>query len=299
MEVVSYGGWARCARFVVGSLELIVTLEVGPRIIRFGFVDGPNELAQYERYAGLTGGDEFRSYGGHRLWFAPEVPGWTTEPDNTDVLITEVEEWTSFSNIPASTNLQRKISISMSANEVKVSHHIRNDGDSPIGLAPWALTVMEVGGTGIFPTPEYRSHEVQLTPAAPLVLWPYTNLSDSRWTFGQQLIRLRQTDAGPQKIGAYVAQGWAGYANHNNLFLKKFPALAVDSYLDYGCNFETFTRHDMLEVESLGPQVLLQPGESVEHNETWGLFRNFQLPDEDSDAIRQIQGLLDRLADPD
>ena len=39
MERVEYGGWANCYRLHNDVVELIVTADVGPRIIRFGFVD--------------------------------------------------------------------------------------------------------------------------------------------------------------------------------------------------------------------------------------------------------------------
>ncbi len=61
MELVAYGGWNRCARIVAGNTEAIVTLEVGPRIIRYGLIGGPNELVEYSKDMGKTGGDEYRS----------------------------------------------------------------------------------------------------------------------------------------------------------------------------------------------------------------------------------------------
>jgi hypothetical protein len=59
MEIVPYGGWNRCLRIVAGQTEAIVTLEVGPRIIRYGLIGGPNELVEYAKDMGKTGGDEY------------------------------------------------------------------------------------------------------------------------------------------------------------------------------------------------------------------------------------------------
>ena len=36
-EKVSYGGWPNCVRLNNGKVELIITTDVGPRVIRFGF----------------------------------------------------------------------------------------------------------------------------------------------------------------------------------------------------------------------------------------------------------------------
>jgi hypothetical protein len=66
--------------------------------------------------------------------------------------------------------------------------------------------------------------------------------------------------------------GWAGYVVHGQLFVKYFDYLPGETYPDAGCNFETFTNEEMLEVESVGPLITLEPGETVEHVETWRLF---------------------------
>ncbi len=63
--------------------------------------------------------------------------------------------------------------------------------------------------------------------------------------------------------------GIAAYTNFGQTFLKSFPAVADASYPDMGSNFETYTRHDMLEVESLGPLQFLEPGAHIDHVEIW------------------------------
>src|SRR3989339_1878439 len=85
---VSYGGWPNCIRLANNEIELIATTDVGPRIIRFGFIGEANEFAEYPDQKGKTGGNEFLAYGGHRLWIAPESKALTYHPDNGTV------EWT-------------------------------------------------------------------------------------------------------------------------------------------------------------------------------------------------------------
>ena len=63
---------------------------------------------------------------------------------------------------------------------------------------------------------------------------------------------------------------WIGYLNNGALFVDA-SAMRTAHYPDGGCNFETFTNQDMLEMESLGPIVTLEPGKSVEHTEVWDL----------------------------
>ena len=61
-----------------------------------------------------------------------------------------------------------------------------------------------------------------------------------------------------------------------------------NSYADFGCNFETFTNEDMLEVESLGPLARIEPGAAVEHVENWFLFRNVPMPANDREVDRNV-----------
>jgi hypothetical protein len=67
MQIINYAGWERCVRLSNGIVELVATMDVGPRIIRFGFIGGDNEFKEYPEMLGKTGGDEWRIYGGHRL----------------------------------------------------------------------------------------------------------------------------------------------------------------------------------------------------------------------------------------
>ena len=85
MEKVSYAGWPNCIKLSNGQVELIATTDVGPRIMRFGFVGGQNLLNEYKDQVGKTGGDEWRIYGGHRLWHAPEHIVRTYSLDNSPI----------------------------------------------------------------------------------------------------------------------------------------------------------------------------------------------------------------------
>lgn len=283
MEIVPYGGWNRCARLVAGNTEAIVTLEVGPRIIRYGLVGGQNELVEYPKDMGQTGGDEYRSYGGHRLWIAPEEDPKTLHPDNHPVDCREENGWHVFTAPMESWFVQKELRVRVDGNALVIEHRIYNLGVYPIELAPWSLTVMAAGGTCLFPQAAFISHSDKVLPARPLVLWHYTDMSDPRWTWGKSVVRLRH-DSGmaAQKVGTFVDQGYAAYANHGNLFLKRFGAESEYIYPDSGCNFETFTRQDMLEVESLGPLENIPRGEYASHFETWYLIGDVTPPNDDA-----------------
>lgn len=297
MEIVPYGGWNRCLRLSDGRIEIIATLEVGPRVIRFGFVNGKNEFAEFPHQMGKVGGNEYRSYGGHRLWIAPEIPGRTDLPDNDSVTFTQEGDCAILTApLEAQTGFQRELRIALRNHRVFVEHRIVQRMTFREEVAPWALSVMAPGGVGFFPQEPYQSHQERLLPVRPLVLWGYTDMSDSRWRWGKRLVRLKHAPIEtPQKVGALVTAGWGGYVNENVLFLKRFPYIANARYPDFGCNFETFTRFDMLELESLGPLSVIEQDSYVSHEEVWGLWENFSLPDDDNEAIVALQKPIQEL----
>jgi hypothetical protein len=293
MEKIAYRGWPNCYRLANGIVDLIVTGDVGPRIIRFGFAGDVNEFKEYEALLGLTGGDEWRIYGGHRLWHGPEVSPRTYQPDNEPVRVAEHAGFVRVTQpTEAATGIQKEIDIYLAADRphVRLVHRLRNTGLWAVELAPWALTVMAQGGKVIIPLPPRGSHPEALLPANSLTLWAYTDMSDPRWTWGRKYIMLRQDPAAtqPQKAGVMVPDGWAAYANRGHLFVKKFAYVAGATYPDWGCSVETFTNADMLEVESLGPLISLQPGAVVEHVEEWRLYRDVPLPQTDADVDRDV-----------
>ena len=82
---ISYGGWAHCLSLGDGRTEVVVTTDVGPRVMRFAIRGGRNVLYENPDQLGATGGARWRIYGGHRLWIAPEDRRRTYVADNDPV----------------------------------------------------------------------------------------------------------------------------------------------------------------------------------------------------------------------
>src|SRR5882762_11333674 len=87
VDKIEYKGWKNCYRVANGEIELIVTGDVGPRIIRFGFVGGQNLFKEFPDQLGKSGEGTFQLRGGDRVWKAPEDPIATWAPDNVQVEI--------------------------------------------------------------------------------------------------------------------------------------------------------------------------------------------------------------------
>lgn len=289
----SYGGWETTYTLSNGTVDLVITGDVGPRLIRFGFVDQPNIFAERADMMGKTGGDDWNIFGGHRFWHAPEDKVRTYYPDNTPISVEEKDGFIQVTQpTEPTTGIQKQLDIYMSdeSNYVRVVHRLINQGLWTIECAPWALSVMATGGQAIIPLPPRGSHPVELLPNTELVLWPYTNMADPRWTWGNKYIFLRQAvdTTQPQKFGAIVPDGWSAYVNNETLFVKCFAYDPAATYPDLGCMVETFTNDWMLELETLGKLETIAPGDSKEHVEDWFLFKDVPTPSTDDEADAQI-----------
>lgn len=301
-EKVHYGGWLNCVRLSNGRVELIVTTDVGPRIIRFGFVGGQNLFHEFPSDRGKTGGSEWRPYGGHRLWHAPEQMPRTYAPDNEPVSYRwDGQTLTLTQSVEPSTGIVKQIEVTLSPDDqwVRLVHRLTNQNLWDIEAAPWCLTFMAQGGRAIFPQEPYIPHSEYLLPARPLVLWHYTDMRDPRWIWGTKYIQLRQDptvppgDRGKQKIGMLNKQGWAAYVLKGEVFIKRYAYDPNATYPDYGCNTEVFTNSDMLELETLGPLRKIPAGGSVEHVEYWFLFKA-EVGEEEADIDAQLLPLVQR-----
>ena len=292
VEKVEYKGWRNCYRVSNGEIELIVTGDVGPRVIRFGFAGGQNLFKEFAEQMGKSGEEKFQLRGGSRIWKAPEDPIATWAPDNVPVeIIPTAAGLIARAPVEPVSSLQKEIEVSMAADgtDVTVIHRITNRSLYPLEFSPWTLTMMAPGGVAITGFPPRGKHPVNLEATNPLVMWAYTNLADKRWIFTRKYLLLCQDSniSEPQKLGTFNPDTWAAYLLNGEAFLKRTKADPEKTYPDFGCSFETFANNEFLEMETLGPVTKVLPGKSVEHTEHWNLYRNVKLMEFSDEAIDQ------------
>jgi hypothetical protein len=311
-EVVLYAGWPRNLRMANDDVELLVTLDVGPRVIRYAPRGGRNHFGETAEQLGKSGEPYWMPRGGHRLWTAPEDKTRTYAPDNRSVehqvlsapgATTGVEvRFTQPPDQPYGIQKEIDIALAPSGSRVVVAHRITNVGSQPVTLAPWALTVMPPGGTAIVPLPAKRPHPGSLPnasdadywPNQAIAVWSYLDLRDPRLSLGTAFITARQDPAATTllKFGLSHDAGWLGYWREGDLFVKWIDYQADKAYPDRGCNFELYTDLNILEVETLGPVVTLAPGEKTEHVETWRLFSKVGPIDDEASIAAHVLPLI-------
>jgi hypothetical protein len=283
IEKTNYKGWPNSYRISNGEVEVVVTSDIGPRVIRYGFPGGQNLFKEFTEGLGKSGEATWQLRGGHRIWIAPEDAVRTYAPDNGPVHISikgDVLEATEPTEPLTGLEKQITVKIASGGTGVEVLHRIRNTTQKTIELAPWALTMMAQGGTGIHGFPPRGTHPQVLAPSNPLVMFAFTDLTDKRWQFTKKYLILRQdpnNHGQPQKLGSFNAHTWAAYLLGSDLFIKHYEADPKRTYPDFNASFETFTNADFLEQETLGPMTKLAPGASVDHIERWTLHKNVRI----------------------
>ena len=299
VEKVEYKGWRNCYRISNGEVELIATSDVGPRVIRFGFVGGQNVFKEFTEQLGKSGEDKFQLRGGDRVWKAPEDPVATWAPDNVAVEISVTGNGLiARAPVEPLTHLRKEIEIRMAerGTDVTVVHRVTNESLFPLEYSAWALTMMAPGGVAISGFPPRGKHPANLEATNPLVMWAYTNLADKRWTFTKKYLALRQdpNNSDAQKLGMFNPHTWGAYVLNGEVFIKQAAGDAHASYPDFGCSFETFTNNEFLEMETLSPLKKVAPGETVEQTEHWSLHKGVRLKELTDAAIdAEISPLLD------
>ncbi|HPD01981.1 MAG TPA: hypothetical protein P5161_01290 [Eubacteriales bacterium] len=289
MVIEQYKNFGKTAVLRCGKLMARVTLDVGPRIIHFGFEDFNFLYEDTERKAS-NGGEFFDKtygasekwylYGGHRIWKSPETLE-SYAPDNYPVEYGEEGNGGVFSAPYGKSGLVAELKTRFSDCGFIIENTLKNAGENAVSLAIWPLTAVKRGGLLMVKT---KNRDRGYLPAKNLVFWPYSDLKDERLFIGKNLVMLRQTKKPePFKIGLYLDSPRAFYATEKGLLSIEFEdpkplenaLLTCSNYPDFYCNFESYTNGEFLEIEGLGRMVTLAAGESVTLREVWRVFDDF------------------------
>lgn len=297
VSIRPYGGWQNCIFLEHAGIELVITTDVGPRIIRCAAQGKPNLFKEFPEELGRTSGDRYMLFGGHRLWHSPEAFPRSYAPDFDPV----EHYWDGdclclTQRVEPDTRIQKSIQIEcLSGGQLLIRHGLTNRGLWDVAMAPWAMTLMAAGCRAIVPQEDFRPHPEHLYPARTLTLWHYTRMDDPRVHWGPRFIQLEEDSSIDQKfkIGILNKQRWAACWVNGYLFLKTFGYREGARYPDMGANCEMFTMPGFLELESLGPLEVAGPGQTLYHDEIWHIWELKELPDADDDLQAVLEPYLE------
>ena len=295
-KVIEYKDYGKCLCMTNGVIDVVVTTDFGPRIIRYGFIDGTNIMndnrdlfsstcdEKYEKYFGK--GKYFNIYGGHRLWTSPEYYPEMYYPDNTPVAYEIIENGVVFTpDFQTENELQMKIKVTLDPDDtnIEVTHYATNASERVKEFSLWALTLSAKGGIEIIPM---NTHDTKLLPNGKMVLWPYTDLRTDNIYLGHKYVTISQPETDRLKLGFELKKGVVYYVVNDVVFIKNYyPTYPTGVYPDGGVSFETYSCNRFTELETLSELKKVAPGETVTHTERWSLCKkpcDFDTHDDDS-----------------
>ncbi len=278
-----------------GTVEAYVTVDIGPRIIRYGKVGGqnfmrdnrnafdPKDDTAFTDYFGK--GKRWENLGGHRIWTSPESYPETYYPDGDPVQYQLTDTGAVFTpNSETENGFAKQLEIRMAeaGTDMEVEMRIQNISEQSKTFSIWGLTVSAQGGDLIVPL---NTNDTGLLSNRHIAVWPYTDLRDPRITFGNRYVTVHQdrTATTPLKLGFDLNGGTVYYVLNGEIFRKQFPTEHPKDYPDGGCSFETYTNNEFIEVESLSPLKSVAAGETVSLCEKWSLLDPAKSADFSSD----------------
>lgn len=265
----------------------------GPRLVRL-FLAGRDEnlLAELPGWGWETPYGIYYPYGGHRLWYAPESMPETYIPDSDGLAFLELADGVRLMR-PADreTGIAKSIEVHLDPRRpaLTLHHTLRNEGNAPVDLSPWAITQLPLGGWAILPQNTAPLDKDGLRPNRNVVLWPYTRWEDERLRHRPEVFLFHaQPHPTPFKIGYFNSRGWLAYVHQGVLFRKCFAVHRDRTYPDFGCNAEFYANDRFVELETLGPLVRLEVGQAVSHIEQWEIAPFAQGGDEEETLHRWL-----------
>lgn len=249
--------------------------DVGPRLARLFIGNSENLFAELpgQTLDGPNGRFEFM--GGHRLWHSPESLALTYIPDQA-VTVTQFPDGVRLqAAIEPGSGLAKSMQIRLEGPTLTIDHAMENCGGQPIRFAPWALSMLRLGGKVILPQPTPLEGEAAMLPNRKLVLWSYTQINDPRLQLGDDFVMLDAKPGVPAaKIGYFNTAGWAAYWLGNCVLVKRFEADNTADYPDGGCNMEVYCNDKFVELETLAPLATLAAGQTAHLCETWEIIED-------------------------
>jgi hypothetical protein len=307
IKETDFENYGRCVRISNGIIDVVVTIDVGPRIVRFGYVAEANILYNdlERKYVNNTppiaeryGKDAvFCCYGGHRVWLSPERMPETYYPDNEPVIYGILPEGVSFTPARQKQNdLQLSFEVIMGeeATDIMIVHSAKNFSKEKQALSLCAVTLLAGGGLEIIP--QNQDNKNPFLPNRTISAWPYTNMTDKRMFLGNKFLTIQHDKSNEQalKIGVNNVSGWAAYVNGGYALIKHYVHDTPAIYPDFGCSYETSLSKDYVEMNSLSPIYGIEQGKAIRHVENLSIHKtpDFSASLDDEDAIENFMKSL-------
>lgn len=260
------------------ALELVIVTDCGPRVAFLGKAGGENLLLWK---TGTYGRDDWDLRGGHRVWatrpdadenedtYAPDDLPCDVEIGENSVSVTGAES--------AENRTRRGMTVTVLDDQrLRVDNFVVNTGDLLYSCGVWGLTCTLPGNDARYVVPLGDGTEWDTYTMVAFRKWAchgQGGFNDPQITVSDDLMSLRPVGI-ENKRALLSHRGTIAMtsAERGVTFVKKVDYNPLGTY-PLGTNIAFYVGPDnfMVEMETMGPERTLKPGESHHHVETWTL----------------------------
>jgi hypothetical protein len=260
------------------KMKLVLVTDTGPRIGFFGKPDGKNLLFWDSKELGRN---DWKLRGGHRVWAAKPGADESEDsyrPDNGACQLAEQDGWLyARGEVDPVTATRRSIGVKFEEDgRLQVDSVIANEGDMLYSTSAWALTCTLPAKDTRYAIPLGDGSEWDAFRQVMFRKWggghtsrlndPQIQVNEEMMIIEPQGVETKRMIEVPYGIIAMDAP------DRDTTFVKKGGYEKTASY-PLGCNMAFYVGPDnfMVEMETMGPELSLKPGEAAHQVESWVL----------------------------
>lgn len=264
IEHADYHGWRDCVRMTNGTVDLVFVPQIG-RIMRYGYVNGPNMLWENPALFGKverTANGVWVNYGGDKLWPAPQSAwGWPPDPDLDDGPCTVLLEGkhvlvNGMDSEKTGLRFRRIVEMDPEGTGVTLINMLVNGSEQTVNASVWEIAQTD--------DPDEAWLPAQKTADLPKG-WAVFGGGEPDPAYAKEkdgVVHIRRKETQGVKYGAASGAGYVAAVKGDTTFRIATPLLSGAKYPDDGKAQEIWTNGDPLkyvELELLGPLVAIPP----------------------------------------
>ena len=287
----SHRGWTNAWTLGNGLVEAVVVPGAG-RVMQFRFAgetNGPfweNPILAGRPMPPQPWTAAHGSFGGDKTWPAPQSLWNWPPPDVFDAvpLQSRIEAATLVLTSPVSPRFgirtERRVTLVPGAPVLRIVTRYDKVAGDPVEVGVWVITQVADPVAVFLPVPASSRY-----PSGTTTNW---GVPSGVLTRSGDVLRLTRDPVASHKIGNDA--GSVAWVGRREVLRIDCPRVAGGIYGDDGCSMEVYTNPDpvpYVELETLGPQRRLSPGDWIAATNTYVLFRRV-LADDEAEARRVL-----------
>ena len=271
IKKITYHKWEGAYQLSNKTVELVFVPQIG-RIMRYGYVGGPNILWENSELEGRTvdlkqPGTDWMNFGGDKLWVAPQNRwGWPPDPplDCGSQTVTELPNKhllvTGMESQKHGIRFSRDIELAATGTGVTITNTMTNIGDKDVDWAIWEVT--QVDSPDLTRMPLHKSKVF----TKGYYIFKDADPQLGRMKLTAKELTLQRDLKASSKVGGNSPLGWIAAEKAGVRFEISAKVEKGANYPDDGCTSEIYTNPDPLkyiELELLSPMEILSPHQAT------------------------------------